>query len=993
MQNQTILTISKQKNWDLCSPSVQSVRIEDDTLVIEGTVNEDATQEAEMRGLVRLCKSLRSEEIYNSFGKKAFRKQDKFWSNADDVLKKHVRHVADKRTVDAVRRASQQELPIFIDRQKWSVLAEDALSLSSHTAVPAMRFERTEQGIVYRLRLSIAGQSVIISKSHVEVLTNAPGLIVARIGNGSKAMLYALDEDFSAMLLKPFMEKDEVFIPSRMEKEYFQKFILKNARKAVIDAVGFDVVEKDARRTLLVCMEQTFTGKMAIILRYRYDNLTFDNDSKQKWSVTLEETDDSFRFVRISRDQAWEKEMRERIASMDGEWARTDDGAACSARFFDDKAKAIDWLGRYKKELDGMGDASIIQYSVRQHYIGGFSIRQQKTWVMDWLHLYIQIVLDDGTSIPFLYFRQAILAGEEDVQLPDGRWFMIPAEWFAEYGGMLMVAGSKGDTIVLHRSQLASLTPSIRDMENDLAAISDVKEDATCPSQLRAVLRPYQNFGFHWLLRNFAAASGCCLADDMGLGKTVQTIALLLKYKEECKPQEEVKANPKKTASVKGGKGAQLQMTDLFPDFFTEEQPSSEPGQTDGGKHLQHPYRTSLIFCPPSLVFNWRNELKRFAPSLSVCEYTGSFQQRTKKLQHLMAWDVVIVGYRTAVNDIELLTACEYGIAVFDESQTFKNRTSQVYQAMLRIKAIHRIALSGTPMENNLPELWSLMNVLNPLLLGDFKTFQQNFVNPIKESLSDVRTRILQRTVAPYFLGRRKEDVLTDLPLRQDEIVLCQMDEEQAHLYEEELSAARNVVLSSVPDLDEALRTGHCQTGQVNVLAAIGRLRQTANDPRLIGATAPSTKTATIMMHLEALRGTEHKVLLFSEYVSYLNVIASEMEQRGWTYSLLTGETQNREQVITGFESSADKQFFLISLKAGGVGLNLTCADYVFLLNPWWNLAAEEQAISRAHRIGQQKNVFVYRFIAQGTIEEQILTLQDRKKNLVDAVLPFLARG
>lgn len=992
MLNQTILTISKQKNWDLCSLSVQSVRNEDGTLVAEGAVNEEATQDAEVRALVRLCKSLRSEELYNTFGKKAFRKQEKFWSEADDVLKKHVRHVADKRTVDAVRRASQFGIPIFLHSIRRSFMPEEALTLSSHIAVPSMRFERTEQGIIYRLRLSIADQSVIISKSHVEVLTNAPGLIVARTGVGKGAMLYALDEDFSAMLLKPFMEKDEVFIPTRMEKEYFRKFILKNARKAEIEAVGFDVVEKDTKRTLLVCMEQTFNSKTAVILRYRYDNLTFDTDSKQKKSVKLEETDDSFRFVRISRDLTWEKEMRERITGLDREWTMADNGDASSARFFDDKATAIDWLSRHKKEIDGMGNATIIQYSVHQHYIGGFSIKQQKTWVMDWLHLHIQIVLNDGTSIPFLYFRQAILAGEDEVQLPDGQWFIIPTEWFSEYGGMLMVAGNKGDIIVLHRSQLASLTQSIRDMENDLAAFNDVKEDSTCPSQLRAILRPYQNFGFHWLLRNFAAASGCCLADDMGLGKTVQTIALLLKYKEECKPQEEGKANPKKTASANGGKGAQLQMTDLFPDFFAEEQTSGEPEKTACGLSLQHPYRTSIIFCPASLVFNWRNELRRFAPNLSVCEYTGSFLQRTKKLQHLMAWDVVIVGYRTAVNDIDVLTACDYGIAVFDESQTFKNRTSQVYQAMLRIKAIHRIALSGTPMENNLPELWSLMDVLNPLLLGDFKTFQQNFINPIKESLADVRTRILQRTVAPYFLGRRKEDVLTDLPSRQDEIVLCHMDEEQEHLYEEELSAARNVVLSSVLDLDEALRTGHCQTGQVNVLAAIGRLRQTANDPRLTGTSAPSSKTATVMMHLEALRGTGHKVLLFSEYVSYLNIIASEMEQRGWKYSLLTGETQDREQVIHDFESSADTQFFLISLKAGGVGLNLTCADYVFILNPWWNLAAEEQAISRAHRIGQKRNVFVYRFITKGTIEEQILTLQDRKKNLVDAVLPFLAR-
>lgn len=990
MHNQNILAISKQKNWDLCSLSVLSVRDEDGALAVDGTVNESAASDAEVRALIRLCKSLRSEELYETFGKKAFRKQEKFWSEANDALKKHVKHVVDKRTVDAVRRVSQLNIPIFLRTVRRNMMPEEALQLSPHVAVPAMRFERTEQGIMYRLRLNIAGKTVVIRESHIEVLTNAPGMIVAKTDAKTGKMLYMLDEDFSATLLKPFMEKDELFIPSRMEKEYFQKFILKNARKAEIEAVGFDVVEKETKRSMLMCVEQTFNNKTAIILRYKYDGLTFDMSSKQKNSVTLEETGDTFCFVRISRDKTWEKKMRECLASLDEDWTRDGTGSVSETKFFDDKASAITWLSRHKEEIDGIGDVSIVQYSIRQHYIGSFSIQQQKTWVMDWLHLHIQILLDDGTRVPFLYFRQAILTGEEEVELPNGMMFIIPAEWFAQYGGMMMVAGSKGDVIVLHRSQLASLTLSIRDIENELTELNSVKEDTSCPSQLRETLRPYQNFGYHWLLRNFAAASGCCLADDMGLGKTVQTIALLLKYKEECK-QDEASTSPKKPVRAKGRKDAQLQMMDLFPDFFAEEQPlPKEMG--NGEKSLHHPFRTSIILCPASLVFNWRNELKRFAPQLSVCEYTGSLAQRTKKLKHLMTWDVVIVGYRTAVNDIDLLTAGEYGIAVFDESQTFKNRTSQVYKAMLRIKAIHRIALSGTPMENNLPELWSLMNILNPLLLGDFKTFQQNFITPIKESLADMRTKILQRTIAPFFLGRRKEDVLTDLPSRQDEIVLCQMDEEQECLYEEELSAARNVVLSSVFDLDEALRTGQCHTGQVNVLAAIGRLRQTANDPRLTGSDAPSTKTDTVMMHLEALHGTGHKVLLFSEYVSYLNIIASEMEQRDWQYSLLTGETQDREQVIRNFEETTDKQFFLISLKAGGVGLNLTCADYVFLLNPWWNLAAEEQAISRAHRIGQKRNVFVYRFITQGTIEEQILTLQDRKKNLVDAVLPFLAR-
>ena len=223
--------------------------------------------------------------------------------------------------------------------------------------------------------------------------------------------------------------------------------------------------------------------------------------------------------------------------------------------------------------------------------------------------------------------------------------------------------------------------------------------------------------------------------------------------------------------------------------------------------------------------------------------------------------------------------------------------------------------------------------------------------------------------------------MLTDLPERQDKLIVCEMNESQQSMYEEELSKARNLVSTSTSD-------------EFSVLAAIGRLRQIANHPSLLGLAEDdvnlSGKTSAVFEHLEALYGTNHKVLLFSEYVSFLTLIAKDFKRRGWKYEMLTGETQNREQVIQRFNQNQDCQFFLVSLKAGGVGLNLTSADYVFLLNPWWNKAAEEQAISRAHRIGQRRSVFVYRFVSGQTLEEKILKLQDYKETLIDTVMPFL---
>ena len=449
----------------------------------------------------------------------------------------------------------------------------------------------------------------------------------------------------------------------------------------------------------------------------------------------------------------------------------------------------------------------------------------------------------------------------------------------------------------------------------------------------------------------------------MGLGKTIQTIALLLKYKEMAKASRPRRQpQPGMLFSDEEMKGNTIEHSPLNIEH--------SPLNID---HCE--YKTSLVVAPASVVHNWHNELARFAPSLLVMTYTGDTAKRQDKRQALMRWDVVLTTYRTLLNDIEYLAAQQFGIIVFDESQAFKTPTSQIHHAVSRLKALHRMALSGTPVENNLGELWSLMNVLNPNLLGSSQSFQTAFVQPIAHRLEDSRRDLLRRLIAPYFLKRTKEEVLSDLPERQDEVIVCPMTDEQTKSYAEELSRARNEYLEA------SSSTFNVQRSTFNVLAAIQRLRQIANG---------EGKLSVVFEQLENLRQTRHKVLIFSEYVSLLERVGSEMQCRGWQYDLLTGQTQQREQVISHFQRDADCQFFLISLKAGGVGLNLTAADYVFLLDPWWNQAAEEQAIARAHRIGQHNPVFVYRFVSANTLEEQILTLQERKQSLIDSVMPFI---
>ncbi len=337
---------------------------------------------------------------------------------------------------------------------------------------------------------------------------------------------------------------------------------------------------------------------------------------------------------------------------------------------------------------------------------------------------------------------------------------------------------------------------------------------------------------------------------------------------------------------------------------------------------------------------------------------------------------MTLTTYQTLRNDIDHLSRFSFGMVVFDESQQFKNYGSVLYGAVKRLKSSFRLALSGTPMENNLSELWSLMSVLVPELLGQYTVFRDNFISPIDRNLLSEKTDILRRMISPFFLRRKKEDVLDSLPPRQDETILCDMTPEQSSMYEQELSSMRNMLMDDSAGKDT-----------MHVLAAITRLRQIASFPMVLNPSVPSGKLEAVFEKLEQLQNTSHKALVFSEYVSFLDVVATEMTARGWDYVSLTGKSSDRESVVDRFMNDEECRWFLISLKAGGVGLNLTRADYVFILDPWWNSSVEEQAVCRAYRIGQDNPVVVYRFITEDTLEQQIVELQESKSSLIEAVM------
>ncbi len=325
-----------------------------------------------------------------------------------------------------------------------------------------------------------------------------------------------------------------------------------------------------------------------------------------------------------------------------------------------------------------------------------------------------------------------------------------------------------------------------------------------------------------------------------------------------------------------------------------------------------------------------------------------------------------------------------------DESQTIKNADSKIFQAITELKAQHRIVLTGTPIENSLTDLWSQIEFINPGLLGTLGFFRQYFSNPIEKDNNEERRDKLKRLIQPFILRRTKQEVATDLPPITEQIRLCSMSDEQKNYYEEEKSKVRNEILDNIDQFG-------VEKSSMVVLNALMRLRQIANHPVMVdkGYTSDSGKFEEVCESIENMVTENHKVLIFSSFVKHLDLFKDYFEKNNIRYSMLTGETRNREEVVANFQNNENNRFFLISLKAGGVGLNLTAADYVFVLDPWWNPAAEMQAINRAHRIGQTNKVFVYRFISAETVEEKIVKLQERKSELADVFInsnnPFKA--
>jgi len=580
---------------------------------------------------------------------------------------------------------------------------------------------------------------------------------------------------------------------------------------------------------------------------------------------------------------------------------------------------------------------------------------------IDWFDMNLEIDFD-GVLLSLAELKSAVRQHSTFLKLADGSLARMPAEWekrFSHFFNFSHERNGKQQIASTHALLIDALFEEVENKQYDdefrarLEKLNNFTGIAKVPvsKNFLGTLRPYQQFGLNWMgfLREYGFNG--CLADDMGLGKTIQALACLLHEKEA---QNGAATNGRKTSRKKSNAAAVATDT---------ERP-----------------RTNLIVAPLSVLFNWEKECERFAPDLKLLTHHGLERQRST--DHFADYDIVLTTYATMRNDIETFKDYLFNYVILDESQNIKNPVSQTARAAYVLQSRHRLVLTGTPVENNTLELWSQFAFLNPGMLGSMNAFRSTFAIPIEKYGDEEAAALLKKMISPFLLRRTKEEVAPELPAKSEQIFYCPMHPEQKRLYEQVRDQCRAEIMNLIS-------TNGMNDARFKILQGLTRLRQISCHPALVtdGKKHDSGKFEAFMELLREIVAEGHKVLVFSQFVSMLKIITAALKREGFFFEILTGATRNREDCVRRFQEDESVKIFLISLKAGGLGLNLTAADYVILYDPWWNPAAERQAIDRAHRIGQNKSVFVYKMISQGSVEEKILELQKKKEILVSQLI------
>jgi len=875
-----------------------------------------------------LLKSLRDityDNLVSNFTKIKSDLPDFLNIKGEEFFKKIFRPYVERRLTFIIGQCKENHIPIY-QLNSNGVVMDEPYTFAEKPATLSYNFQWTPQALTYAIQVFDGDIPVVLHSPSLVVLTDQPAWFTY------KGRMYTM-ERVNGNKIKPFQTKASLTIPQSTEKKYFATFIRNLLRQTPIGHSGFSVIEQNISPIAIVSLSVDWNNDPVLVLHFQYGEHKIPLDHPDPRLVDMDDQLHPPSFMVTIRQMDAEDAVVQMIMSTglkrkgtSGFVLEPTKSETANPMFrLIDYARAHDQLFR---------DHGIqVQQEPGVNYLLAPPVIQTNLQAdHDWFDLQIEIIVGDQ-RISFKSLKDCILNGEREFLTPDGAVFLIPEEWFSRFRGVFIFGKSNGNKFKISKLHLGALR-QMSDPES-LSGDASPKEiirrifenQEPLSGGASALLRPYQDIGVKWLLGLSREGFGGCLADDMGLGKTVQVLALL----DHLRIANDTKSG------------------------------------------------TSLIVMPVSLLYNWENEIRKFTPGQQSYRHAGP--QRNSDPEWLQQFDLVLTTYGTLRNDIDQLEKFRFKYLILDESQHAKNAGSLTFQAITRIEADHRLAMTGTPIENSLDDLWSQMTMVNQGLLGTKNWFHERFVRSREHVIPSDAVQLLKETVKPFILRRTKEVVAPELPPLTQEIRYCEPTPEQWSLYESRKSEIRNLLIDRFREpVDGATR--------LLVLQSLMKLRLMANHPVMADPLyrGDSGKLNEMMTVIGEVMAENHKILLFSQFVKHLKIIAHALDQAHIPYVMMTGQdtAKKREQMINRFQNEESLPVFLVSLKAGGVGLNLTRADYVFLADPWWNPAVENQAISRAHRIGQENHVFSYRFITSGTIEEKILQMQEQKQNLAD---------
>jgi non-specific serine/threonine protein kinase len=663
----------------------------------------------------------------------------------------------------------------------------------------------------------------------------------------------------------------------------------------------------------------------------------FDTKAKDKDELIIPYQD---KVIVVHRNRHAERSFIDKLQTLHSNFISYDDGAALALKGAD--VLKNNWFFLF---VDAMNEAKTPVYGFESLKNFRFNTAKPQTHIYisshtDWFDAKVDIIFGDQ-KVSVAEVKKALANKQQFVQLNDGTLGILPEEWLKKYSLLFRVGEGRTDKLKLSRYHLSvidelyenrneeELTIQLEEKYSRIREFDNIKE-IEAPQNLQHILRPYQTAGFQWLNYLHEVNWGGILADDMGLGKTVQALSFLQYYYE------------------------------LY----------------DGDLR-------ALVVCPTTLIYNWENEIKKFTPSLEYYIHHGSL--RIRNVQELKKHHVIITTYGTLRSDIKLFMQMPLDYVILDESQAIKNPASKVTKAASLLNAKHRLCMSGTPLQNNTFDIYAQMNFLNPGMLGSMEFFRQEFAIPIDKFGEAEQKEHLKKILYPFILRRTKEQVAKDLPDKTETILFCEMEDEQRKIYDAYRNDFRAKIMGTIEEQG-------IQKSQLTILQGLMKLRQICDSPAILNE-QEKFENHSIKLEELAREITEnignHKALIFSQFLGMLALIREKLEALDVKYEYFDGSTSapDREKAIQAFQNNEETRVFLISLKAGGVGLNLTAADYVYIVDPWWNPAVEQQAIDRTHRIGQTKNIFAYRMICKDTIEDKIMQLQEKKRLLAKELI------